>query len=147
MSKFSDKYALPEPATITLEDVTFTVQLPTSANKRYERAIASASAVIDAETGDYTTREFTLAQMIEVQQDQFIEVCVLDMDGEDFDRTEFIAKYPAAVDDLYQQARKLVDAMEETATAEVGKLQPSSPGQESGATNSTSTKALKKQAG
>jgi hypothetical protein len=145
MSRFEDKYAIPEPVDIVLEDATFSVLLPTSANKRYERAIAAASAVIDSD-GNYSAKKVDLAEMIDIQHKAFVDVCLLTMNGKDFDKQAFLARYPGAVEDLNSKARELVDSMEEVAIAEVGKSQPSSTGQKTGQTKSSSTSSLKSQA-
>ena len=146
MKAFKDKYSIPEPVEIQLEDVTFTVRLPTSANRVYERAIATGSSEVTKD-GEVISKKLTLSEMVEIQHRAFLDVCVLKMNGDDFDKESLYADYPGAIEDLNTKAREMVEDLEEVAQAEVGKSRPSSTGPQNGQDKVKPTDSLRKQAG
>lgn len=139
MSKFKDKYQTPEAEKIRLEDVVFHVHLPTSANRKFERAVAGSMTRRDPATGAFKIRNLEMIDIFEAQHAAFLKSCVVKVEGMDFDPEEFMVSYPDAVEELYLKAMELAEQREEDATAAVGKSQPSSPGQENGLDGKVST--------
>lgn len=148
MTKFAERYGLADPEKITLEDVDFYVRLPTSANKRFERELASSMAARDPESGQFTQRtNASMREILEAQHLAFLRTSVVRVEGLDFDPDQFYSDYPEAVDELYNLATERAMADEEAAAEGVGKSEPSSTGQDDGPGSRISTKAWKKAAG
>ena len=148
MSKFSEKYSLPEDVKISLEDVVFYVQLPTSANRRFERAVASSLSVRDPKTGAFTVKDVTMADIFTTQHKAFIQSCVSKAEGPiEFDRDTFYDEYPEAAEELYTLASDMATKVEGEAVESLGKSQPSSHGQSGGKVKTSSMQDSLKAAG
>lgn len=147
MSKFTEKYKQAETTAIKMEDVTFNIRLPTSANRKFERAVASSMAVRDPETGTFKVRDYEIADVFTAQHKAFLKSCVDSVDGLDFDPDEFYQSFPDAAEELYTKAMEMAQEEEDCAADEAGKSLPSSPGVSDGKEGLTSTIGLKKKAG
>lgn len=147
MSKFEEKYAQQDTVEIALEDVIFHVILPTSANRKFERAAASCALERNQNTGLFEPRNIELDDIFTIQHTAFLKSCVVKVDGLDFDPDEFIKKYPDAAEDLYDRAIGLAEQAEKEAAESVGKSQVSSIGQPSGEERRDSIMALPDQVG
>lgn len=141
MSKFQDKYKQPDLEKIELEDASFYVQLPTSANKRYERAVAAGMARRDPDSGEFSVIDFDMADVFDVQHRAFLKSCVIRVEGAgfDFDADDFYRDYPDAVEELFNIATEKASIKEREAAETTGKSQDSSSGQESGRGEKSST--------
>ena len=147
MSKFKEKYSLPDATPIQLEDVTFHVILPTSANRRFERAIAASMSERDPVTGGFRVKEFSINDVFSAQHKAFLSSCVISVDGLEFEPVEFYNQYPDAAEELYSKAVELAQSQEAGAAEEAGKSLPSSPGEKSGKEGRISMKNLNQKAG
>ena len=150
MSKFEERYKERDLEKIVMEDVTFHVNLPTSANRRYERAVASSMAKRDPVTGEFTVIDFDMVDVFDAQHKAFLKSCVVKVEGPlsfDFDPDEFFDKFPEAAEDLYNMAVELATKQEGDAIESAGKSQTTSDGQGSGKARTDSTPASLKAAG
>lgn len=147
MSKFKDKYRKQDCEQIQLEDATFHVLLPTSANRRYERAVAGAMSKLDTKTGEFVVADLDLVDIFDAQLQAFLRSCVVKVDGIDFDSSTFYSEYPDATEDLFQKAVELASRQEVEAKDSVGKSQATSPGPASGKGEKSSTQECLKAAG
>ena len=138
---FKNKYALPDCVVIKLEEVSFHVRLPTSAHRQFERAIADVFTEPQGEPGKFRrVPNVTLEQMFIPMHKAFFRTCVVNVEGlDDYDPETFVDTYPAAAEELYEQACQLASEVEKEAVEQVGKSLASSPGQISGQGEDRST--------
>jgi hypothetical protein len=148
MSKFKEKYAKPDEVSIVMEDVTFHVQLPTSSNRRYERAVASCMTTRNDETGAFEVADdYGISEIFEAQHKAFLRSCVTSVDGLEFDPDQFFAEFPDAAEELYTKGMELASELEQEAASQAGKSQDTLSGQESGKGKKSSTLSLSSAAG
>lgn len=147
MSKFLEKYSLPEAVRIDLEDVAFYVRLPTSANRRLERAIAGELSDRDPKTGMYIVKDVSMPELFCSQHRAFAKSCVVKVEGMEFEAETFCDDFPDAAEELYNKACELAAAAEGEAASSVGKSQTTLPGPLNGKGEKTSTTDSKHQAG
>jgi hypothetical protein len=147
VSKFEDKYSLPDTVEICMEDATFHVRLPTSANRKYERAVAACMVERDPESGIFQMKDFEMHDLFTAQHYAFLRSCVVSADGIEFDAKEFLDRFPDAAEDLYNKAVTMAEEVEKEALDAAGKSQDTLTGQDDGKEKKTSTPVLSRQAG
>jgi len=126
-------------------DVVFLVRLPSTYNRGYSEALYSGMSMSLDDDGQVKTGSSLMVARY-VQEDAFVEFCLVSMDGDPID-VEFQADYPDAVAELMRKAGDLVEALESKVTDAVGKSQASSTGKADGQAKRSSTPKLSSAAG
>jgi len=126
-------------------DVVFLVRLPSTYNRGYSEALYSGMSMSLDEDGQVKTGSSLMVARY-VQEDAFVEHCMVSMDGDPID-DDFQAEYPEAVAELISKAGDLVEAIESKVTDAVGKSQASLSGKDDGLEKKSSTPKLSSAAG
>jgi len=126
-------------------DVLFLVRLPSTYNRGYSEALYSGMSMSLDDDGQVKTESSIMVARY-VQEDAFVEHCLISMDGEPID-ADFQAEYPEAVAELIRKAADLVEDIESKVTDAVGKSQASSNGKADGQEKKSSTHKLSSAAG
>jgi hypothetical protein len=143
MSKFKEKYAKPDEVSIVMEDVTFHVQLPTSSNRRYERAVASCMTIRNEKTGAFEVADdYGITEIFEAQHKAFLKACVISVDGLKFEPNAFFDEFPDAAEELYTKGMELAAELEKEAASQAGKSQDTLSGQPNGKVKKSSSLSL-----
>ena len=111
MNKFEQRYT-EELEPIELEGVTFHVKLPTTANKRFQRAVL-AQVIEQNDDGEFVTRETNLDEMVAYQVDAFIRTCIRSVDNWDEFTVDNLLAMPDACEDLWSAVSELTKEKEE----------------------------------
>lgn len=148
MGTFQDTFnAKLEEAEIPLtDDVTFVVQLPTSAHKKYARDLMSVMTEPDG-SGGYKQRELGVIEMIDTQALTFLRCCVVEVKGyenvglgDTFDADKFVDAYPDASQQVYLTAQQEATKLDEVAAADAKKSVSTSRGKKAGVAKRASRK-------
>jgi len=126
-------------------DVVFLVRLPSTYNRGYSEALYSGMSMSLDDDGQVKTGSSLMVARY-VQEDAFVEFCLVSMDGDTID-ADFQADYPDAVAELMRKAGDLVEALESKVTEAVGKSQASLTGKADGQEKRSSTPSLSSAAG
>lgn len=145
MSKFIDRYTN-NTTPITLEDVTFHVRLPTTTNKRFQRAVTGAVMEFDKE-GNAQRKDLSVAEFVEAQVEAFIRTSIDKVDGWPEFTVDALLAMPEACDDLWDLVTRETADAEAEAEAVEKKPEPILSGPESGPGNTSSIEDSKRLAG
>lgn len=126
-------------------DTVFLVKLPSQYNRGYTRAMYSGLRW-DIDDDGQVKAGGSLVETRYVQEDAFMEYCLISIDGEPVPEN-FLQEYPAAVTELMTKTSDLVQSLEEKVSTTVKKSQASSTGKRSGQGRSDSTASLSSAAG
>jgi hypothetical protein len=127
-------------------DVVFLVRLPSTYNRGYSQALYSGLKMSLDDSGEVKTDTSNLMSARYVQEDAFVEYCLVSQDGEPIE-ADFQKDYPDAVVELMNKASDLVSAIEDKVSDAVGKSQASSSGKADGQAKKSSTLSLSSAAG
>jgi hypothetical protein len=126
-------------------DVVFLVRLPSMYNRGYSQALYGGMSMSLDEKGEVKTGASMMVARY-VQEDAFVEHCLVSMDGESID-SDFQAEYPEAIAELITKSGELVAAIEDKVSDAVGKSPASSSGKVDGQAKKSSTLSLSTAAG
>jgi len=121
-------------------DVVFLVRLPSTYNRGYSEALYSGMSMALDDDGHVKT-DASLMVARYVQEDAFVDYCLVSMDGEPID-ANFKRDYPEAVAELIRKSADLVESIESRVKDAVGKSQASSNGKVAGQVKKSSTPNL-----
>ena len=147
LKKYKLDKAFTEGVTMYLDDapdVAFLVKLPSAYNRAYSQALYG-SLDWSMEEGQVKTGGGLMATHY-LQQDAFIEHCLISADGEPIP-ADFAAEYPTALAELMEKANELAAEITEKVETSAKKLSVSSSGSENGQDGNSSMPDLKTKAG
>ena len=130
---------------VTLEGVTFHVELPTVSNMRFQREVASHFISIDSDTGELKQLDassITPSHMVRLQIEAMVNVCILRVEGwEEFTPDKLMAM-PEACEELWTAITEIKTKKEAEAEAIAKKPLSTSDGRKSGQAKAASTNPL-----